>query len=219
MICWEHSRWVLCYQQVPKTTVEQEPRHTSTCTLSNKNSSDDSSVNKQGLYFIFPPFFLPWPTSSHRVQSSPASKPLRGPGERGKLLHQRCESKSVRGCRSEVKRTNTNFAHAKPQLLHFAKVSALFLRLRVVLWPLSSSIGSPAETRARRGRQGCRHAWLLAAALRSSFPGRDRAGPAGTAIPAEQNTAQAPSCSQSPPTPVTLTKSSPFVSALRFLIA
>lgn len=180
--------------------MEQEPRHTSTCTLSNENSSDDSSVNKQGLYFIFPPFFLPWPTSSPRVQSSSASKLLWGPRERGNhLLWERRGSKGARGCWSKVKWTDLNLARSRSWLFNFEKVSACLFRLCVGLSPLSGRMGSPAETRAHRGRQGRMHAYLLAASWWTMFPSRVSAWPAGTAIPAEppwcssavQNTAQA----------------------------
>lgn len=45
-----------------KSAVEQEPIHTSNCTLSNENSSDDSSANKQRLSF---PSFSPPLTYNH----------------------------------------------------------------------------------------------------------------------------------------------------------
>lgn len=143
-----------------------EPKYTSTCTLSNENSSDDSSVNKQGLYFIFPPFLLPWPSSSPRVQSSPASKLLWGLRERGNLLWERCRIKGACEGWSKVKWTNLYLVHSRSWLFRFAKVSAHLFRRRAGLSPLSGSMDRPAETRARRGRQSCTCAWLAVPSLR-----------------------------------------------------
>lgn len=200
--------------------MEQEPRHTSSCTLSYENSSDYSSVNKQGLYFIFPPFLLPWPTSSPRVESSSASKLLRGPRERDNLLRERHGSKGARGCWSKV----NYLAHSRSWLFHFAKVSACLFRLHVVLSPLSGSM--------RQGHAGeARAAHMLVSLLlpyKRRFPAGTVPGQRAQLLQLSLPAAvllcrtwhrQSSSSSQSSPTAVKLTKSSPFVPTLRFLIA
>lgn len=162
--------------------MEQEPRHTSTCTLNNENSSDDSSANKG---FIFPLFLLPWLMSSPRGQITSARKLLWGFRERGSIPWERCGSKGAHGCCSKVKWINLNLVHSRSWLFYFEKVSAHFFRLPLGLSSLIGSMCIPAETRAHKGRQGWAHACLLAASLPATFPIRDSAWPIDTALLAE----------------------------------
>lgn len=174
-----------------------------------------------GLSTIALFYFLsfPLPLTCTRVQNLPASMLLQGPRERSNILQDWCRNKLVRECRNRVKWTNLNLAHSRSCVFHFAKLSALHLRLSGRLSPLSGSRGISAEVRALSRRQGCAHAWLLAAFLWTMLPCRKGAWPAGTAILAERPAADAQhrtSCTESPPTAVKLTKNSPFVPTLRF---
>lgn len=105
--------------------------------------------------FLFPPFPLPGLTAAPREQSSSARKLPWGCWERGSIPWERSGSKGApRGCCSKVKWINLNWVHSRSWLFYFEKVFAHLFRLPLGLSSLSGSMGSPAETRACKGKQG-----------------------------------------------------------------
>lgn len=102
--------------------------------------------------FIFPPFLFSWLTTAPREQSSSARKLHWGCRERGSIPWKRCGSKGG-GC-SKVKWINLNLVHSRSWLLYFDKVSVHLLKRPPELSSQNGITGSPAETRAHKGRQG-----------------------------------------------------------------
>lgn len=149
-------------ESTKKSAVEQEPIHTSTYPLRNENSSDDCSANQQR--FSFPSFSPPLtynrpPDSKVHLQGSYCE----GAG-RGSIPWDRCGSKGACGCCSKVKWINLNWVHSRSWQFYLEKVSAHLFRLPPGLSSLSGSMGSPAETREHKGKQGLTHltsCWLL----------------------------------------------------------